>query len=130
MTLRLALLSLILLPLMACSRQDAAAPAADLPPAARDFLDTHCVGCHDAATKKGDLDLSALAFAPADAAVATCAAAASIIDSLSPVHACCTSAARTISGMPSPQNLSTWQWTFPVTRELDPPREPNEQFSS
>src|SRR6185503_987635 len=34
--------------------------AADLPPAGRQFLDKHCFECHDAETKKGGLDLTAL----------------------------------------------------------------------
>ena len=34
--------------------------AADLPQPARAFLTAHCAECHDADTKKGDLDLSAL----------------------------------------------------------------------
>src|SRR5215211_6725718 len=34
------------------------------PPAA--FFEVHCVSCHDAASKKGDLDLTALKFDPAD----------------------------------------------------------------
>ena len=44
------------------------AGAADLPPALAGFLDTHCASCHSADTKKGNLDLAALAYRPADAA--------------------------------------------------------------
>src|SRR6266536_2670499 len=36
----------------------ALSPAADPPP--RAFLDAHCVSCHDAESKKGNLDLTAL----------------------------------------------------------------------
>ena len=47
----------------------AAAPAKSgvaLPAPARAFLEQHCASCHDAVEKKGDLDLDALAFSPAD----------------------------------------------------------------
>ena len=37
-------------------------------PAARPFLDRHCMDCHDAEMKKGGLDLSALSTDGADAA--------------------------------------------------------------
>src|SRR5437899_8011476 len=40
--------------------------AADLPPASRQFVETHCVECHDAEVKKGGLDLTALKFEPAN----------------------------------------------------------------
>ncbi|MGB8166014.1 MAG: DUF1592 domain-containing protein [Chthoniobacteraceae bacterium] len=40
-----------------------AAPPASLAP----FLENHCAQCHDAETKKGGLDLDALAFQPEDA---------------------------------------------------------------
>jgi hypothetical protein len=39
---------------------------ADLPARVRPFLDGHCVACHDADTKKGGLDLTALAEKPLD----------------------------------------------------------------
>lgn len=42
--------------------------AGELPMPSRSFLETHCFGCHDADTKKGDLDLTALNFDPADRA--------------------------------------------------------------
>jgi mono/diheme cytochrome c family protein len=42
-----------------------AAPAAAAGPDA-EFVATHCAGCHDADGKKGNLDLAALRFAPAD----------------------------------------------------------------
>jgi len=42
-----------------------ALPAA-LPPALGPFLEENCVKCHDSETKKGGLDLDALAFQPAD----------------------------------------------------------------
>src|SRR6185503_18546750 len=44
----------------------AAAPvmAGDLPRATRLFVEKHCVECHDADTKKGGLDLTALKFDP------------------------------------------------------------------
>ena len=45
----------------------AAADAADLAGRARDFLSEHCFVCHDADTKKGGLDLTALAWKPDDA---------------------------------------------------------------
>jgi mono/diheme cytochrome c family protein len=35
---------------------------AELPPALAPYLESHCVQCHDADTKKGELDLDALAF--------------------------------------------------------------------
>lgn len=38
------------------------------PTAVRDYVETHCVSCHDPETKKGGLDLSALRFDPADPA--------------------------------------------------------------
>ena len=40
--------------------------SADLKPGAQAFLETRCYDCHDADTKKGDLDLTALKFDPAD----------------------------------------------------------------
>ncbi len=43
------------------------AVAANLPQSATSFLDTHCIECHDADTKKGGLDLTALKFDLADA---------------------------------------------------------------
>lgn len=33
----------------------------------RSFVENHCVGCHDGASKKGGLDLESLAFEPGDA---------------------------------------------------------------
>jgi hypothetical protein len=48
------------LPLLAAATP---APAADdLPPPQRDFLEATCLGCHDAASRKGGLDLGALKF--------------------------------------------------------------------
>lgn len=41
--------------------------AADLPASARDFLQRHCHECHDAETKKGGLDLTALKLDLAEA---------------------------------------------------------------
>jgi mono/diheme cytochrome c family protein len=41
--------------------------AGDLPRASRVFVEKHCVECHDADTKKGGLDLTALKFDPANA---------------------------------------------------------------
>jgi len=43
-----------------------AAPAADLAAPTRTFLETHCYDCHDAETKKGSLDLTSLAYDPAN----------------------------------------------------------------
>src|SRR5215470_5077924 len=40
----------------------ASAMAGEQGSALRDFLDRHCFECHDAETKKGDLDLTALKF--------------------------------------------------------------------
>lgn len=40
----------------------AAAPAGPASPALRAFLDQHCIECHDADTKKGELDLTGLSF--------------------------------------------------------------------
>jgi uncharacterized protein DUF1592/uncharacterized protein DUF1588/uncharacterized protein DUF1585/uncharacterized protein DUF1587/uncharacterized protein DUF1595/cytochrome c len=40
--------------------------AGDLPRTARQFVEKHCVECHDAETKKGGLDLTALKFDPAN----------------------------------------------------------------
>src|SRR5262245_21517683 len=37
---------------------------ADLPRASRQFLEKHCVECHDADAKKGGLDLTSLKFDP------------------------------------------------------------------
>jgi hypothetical protein len=42
----------------------ASSPAADLPPVTAHFLENYCVECHDADTKKADLDLTALKFDP------------------------------------------------------------------
>ena len=39
-----------------------AVAAGDAPRAVRQFIDQHCVECHDAEKKKGDLDLTALKF--------------------------------------------------------------------
>src|SRR5690349_2977680 len=36
--------------------------AGDLPKTCRQFLDSHCTECHDADTRKGGLDLTALKF--------------------------------------------------------------------
>ena len=55
--------TLAVLPVLAAAAL--AAPAAP-PAAARAFLEKHCASCHDAVEKKGELDLDALAFAPAD----------------------------------------------------------------
>ena len=41
-------------------------PAAGAAADVRAFLDANCLACHDARTKKGNLDLSALRFDPAD----------------------------------------------------------------
>ena len=41
--------------------------AVELPTTPRSFLEQHCTDCHDAETKKGGLDLTALAFQPDDA---------------------------------------------------------------
>src|SRR5712671_4212615 len=40
--------------------------ARDLPPESRQFVEQQCVECHDADTKKGGLDLTALKFDPAN----------------------------------------------------------------
>src|SRR6266545_3431446 len=40
--------------------------AADLPAGGRAFVERHCFECHDAESKKGGLDLSALKFDPTD----------------------------------------------------------------
>jgi hypothetical protein len=40
--------------------------ADDLPRSGRHFLESHCMECHDAETRKGDLDLSGLKFDPAN----------------------------------------------------------------
>ena len=42
-------------------------PAFAEAPVSRDFFEQHCYDCHDAESKKGGLDLSALAFQPDDA---------------------------------------------------------------
>ena len=39
--------------------------AGDLPRASRQFIEKHCVECHDADTKKAGLDLTSLKFEPA-----------------------------------------------------------------
>lgn len=44
-----------------------AAPAGELAAPLRDFLDNHCVACHDGANRKGGLDLEAGTPAPGDA---------------------------------------------------------------
>jgi len=44
----------------------ASAFGGSLPSASRDFIDRHCLECHDAESKKGGLDLTALSFTPAD----------------------------------------------------------------
>ena len=40
--------------------------AGELPPAVRDLVQNRCIDCHDAVTKKGDLDLDGLRFDPAN----------------------------------------------------------------
>lgn len=40
--------------------------AAELPPAVRDLVESRCIECHDAETKKGNLDLDGLPFDPAN----------------------------------------------------------------
>jgi hypothetical protein len=40
--------------------------ASELPRGARSFVQQHCVECHDADTKKGELDLTSFKFEPAD----------------------------------------------------------------
>ena len=45
-----------------------ASPVADLPPSQREFLEESCVGCHDAAVRKGGLDVTALKFDTSDPA--------------------------------------------------------------
>lgn len=42
--------------------------AAELPPSLHTFLENRCFDCHDSETKKGELDLTALKFDPADKA--------------------------------------------------------------
>ncbi len=44
----------------------ASVAATDLPPATHQFIENHCTECHDADTKKGGLDLTSLAFDPAN----------------------------------------------------------------
>jgi mono/diheme cytochrome c family protein len=44
----------------------AAEPSAKLKAPLRSFLDGHCVGCHDAGSKKGGLDLDTTPFEPGD----------------------------------------------------------------
>ena len=61
---RLRLLGLAILVLVAAHSGDAL--ASDGPDNA--FVVDHCASCHDAASKKGRLDLTALAFAPNDPA--------------------------------------------------------------
>ena len=43
-----------------------AEPSANLEAPMRSFLDNHCVGCHDAGSKKGGLDLDTTAFEPGE----------------------------------------------------------------
>jgi hypothetical protein len=45
----------------------APAPAADVPKAIAEFVETHCVRCHDAGQKAGRLDLTEMTFSPDDA---------------------------------------------------------------
>lgn len=45
------------------------AQAGEVPPAMRTLIKQHCAECHDAETKKGDLDLTALSFALSDRSV-------------------------------------------------------------
>lgn len=47
---------------------DSPAQAASVPPPLLPFLEQHCVECHDADVSKGDLNLTDLAFNPADSA--------------------------------------------------------------
>jgi hypothetical protein len=53
----------VCLALLAVPAAGMAAPAAPF----RGFIEQHCLECHDADMKKGNLDLTALAFAPANA---------------------------------------------------------------
>lgn len=52
----------VLAPLVSLLPLQAARSAAVPDPTVRAFLDQHCVECHDAETKKGDLDLTGLSF--------------------------------------------------------------------
>jgi hypothetical protein len=59
------------LPLLLCAELGvltaAQLPAsAELPRAARSFIESHCLDCHDAESKKGNLDLTALRFDTGD----------------------------------------------------------------
>ncbi len=58
-TLHSAILAITLVPL-------AAAPKATLPEQHLDFLDAHCLDCHDSATKEGSVDLETLSFSISD----------------------------------------------------------------
>ncbi len=44
----------------------ASAPASPPPRIAADFIEKHCASCHDDVEKKGDLDLTSLAYSPTD----------------------------------------------------------------
>ncbi len=52
--------------LLALLGANAASAGASGPPALRGFLEQHCVECHDGEMHKGGLDLTTLAFAPAE----------------------------------------------------------------
>src|SRR5436190_16875724 len=54
------------LKLFTLSLVTAAACAADFAPPERAFIQKNCFECHDADTRKGDLDLTALKFDPSD----------------------------------------------------------------
>ncbi|RBP43638.1 cytochrome c [Roseimicrobium gellanilyticum] len=57
----------VLAPFLFLSSLPAAQSAANPAPALKTFLEQHCVECHDAETKKGELDLTALSFQLDDA---------------------------------------------------------------
>jgi hypothetical protein len=54
--------------LLICLLLAAPAHAAEWSAQLQPMFETHCIDCHDAETKKGDLDLTALSWKPDDAA--------------------------------------------------------------
>ncbi|MDX2033307.1 MAG: DUF1592 domain-containing protein [Blastocatellia bacterium] len=63
---RLKMIAILALALSAAWAMRPTPPSADAAVNVREFLEANCLACHDSQTKKGNLDLSALKFDPAD----------------------------------------------------------------
>lgn len=63
---RLARIAVLALPALGVGWQPLDAGAVELPPPVRSAIENHCADCHDDLMMKGDLDLFAVDFSPAD----------------------------------------------------------------